>query len=356
MKKLRIALALVFGSIFTIAQAQNFDLGYVDLNFCNSQNQLHLQSTAGTQTGFCFVLNNLSNTTGTIKLSLVDGEMSVGENPVKACKTTSNWLFSKFITLSWAATGGLIVLPPNTWIVQRGTVNIPESFVGILNGCVAFTIDNGQGDWSGMFQIVNRKANIMDIVVSGDYVNMFGFINMKSYSGDKWKLDPSAQIIGSGGFILVTQSQWQNKLVIGLKNTGFINEEYVISGVISNDYFGKSLYTKSFVISSGALYGQDKLVIEYPLDELPWYKGKYSIDVQVTHNPIMMSWFEFDKDLWEVSFHETVSITTYPSRSVFFCIAGWVGIIGVIIVLVVILKRRKTQKKTSKKASSKKTK
>ena len=200
--------------MITITQAQDFDLWYVDLNFCNAENQLHMQTSAGTQTGFCFVLNNLSNVTGTIKLQLVDGEMSVGENPVKACKTTSSWFFSKFVLLSWAATGGLIVLPPNTWTVQRANVNIPNEFIGMLNGCVAFTIDNWEQSGSGeMFQIVNRKANIMDIAVSGAYVNMFGFINMKSYSWDKWQLNAQEKIISSTSSIIVTQLQEKNKVV-----------------------------------------------------------------------------------------------------------------------------------------------
>jgi hypothetical protein len=35
-----------------------------------------------------------------IKVIIVDGEMTVGENPVKACKTTTDGYFPKFATLS----------------------------------------------------------------------------------------------------------------------------------------------------------------------------------------------------------------------------------------------------------------
>lgn len=349
MKKLRIALALVFGSIFTIAQAQDFDLGYVDLNFCNTQNQLHMQTAAGTQTGFCFVLNNLSNKTGTIKLALVDGEMSVGENPVKACKTTSSWFFSKFVMLSWAATGGLIVLPPNTGVVQRANVNIPAEFIGMLNGCVAFTVDDGQSNWSGMFQIVNRKANIMDIAVSGAYVNMFWFMDMEKYSGDKWQLNSQEKTISSDSSIIVTQLQEKNKLIIGLKNTGFIDENYVVTGTISNNYFGQTIYTKAFVIASGTLYGQDKVVLEYSLDDLPFYKGKYSIDVTVSHKPIELSGFSFDQDIASTTSNQSVSIMIYPSLLAIMYILIPILIIGAVISIIVVLGKRKL--KTAKQHS-----
>lgn len=334
--------------MFTISQAQNFDLWYVDLNFCNAENQLHLQTSAGTQTWFCFVLNNLSNMTGTIKLQLVDGEMSVGANPVKACKTTSSWFFSKFVVLSWVATGGLVVLPPNTWTIQRANVNLPNEFIGMLNGCVSFTIDNGEQSGSGeMFQIVNRKANIMDIVVSGNYVNMFGFINIKSYSGDKWQLNSWEKIISSESPIIVTQIQEKNKLVVWLKNTGFIDENYVITGIIYNNYFGQTIYTKSFTIGSGILYGQDKVILEYPLDDLPFYKGKYSIDVTVSHSPIVMSGFSFGKDVQNSS-KEHVDIMVYPSPLTMLLVLIPISIIGLVIIVIVLISKKSRSKQTPK--------
>jgi hypothetical protein len=99
-----------------------------------------------------------------------------------------------------------------------------------------------------MFQIVNRKANIIDVVVSGAYVNKFGFMNMKTFSGDDWKLDKSKTILSQSTPILITQSQGKNTLVIGLENTGFIDENYTISGTIYNSFLGFKLYNKSFTI------------------------------------------------------------------------------------------------------------
>jgi len=134
------------------------------------------------------------------------------------------------------ATGNIIVLPPNSGVVQRGTVNVPTGFMGVLNGCITYVMDNSGSDSSGMFQIVNRKANIIDVTVSGAYVNKFGFIPMKSFSGDEWKLDKSSLILSDTTPILVTQSQGKNTLVVGLENTGFIDENYLVSGTIYNSF------------------------------------------------------------------------------------------------------------------------
>ena len=342
MKKSGVAIFMLIASIFSIAYAKDFDLWSVDLNFCDAQNQLHIQTDAGTQTGFCMVFSNISNSTGIIKVSIVDGEMSVGEHPVKACKTTAEWYFPKFATFSWMATGNIIVLPPNSGVVQRGTVNVPTGFMGVLNGCITYVMDNWGSDSSGMFQIVNRKANIIDVTVSGAYVNKFGFIPMKSFSGDEWKLDKSSLILSDTTPILVTQSQGKNTLVVGLENTGFIDENYLVSGTIYNSFLWIKLYNRSFVIGSGSLYGQDKVVIEHVLDDLPFYKGKYTISVDLSHTPSLISWMALDNKT--VTSSQTLSIVVYPDMYTIIYIVGLVVLVCCIIVLVSVLKKSRVKK------------
>jgi len=57
MKKSGIVIFMLLASVFSIAFAKDFDLWSVDLNFCNAQNQLHIQANAGAQTGFCMMFN-----------------------------------------------------------------------------------------------------------------------------------------------------------------------------------------------------------------------------------------------------------------------------------------------------------
>lgn len=341
MKKSGIVIFMLLASVFSIAFAKDFDLWSVDLNFCNAQNQLHIQANAGAQTGFCMMFNNISNTTGMIKVAIVDGEMSVGENPVKACKTTTEGYFPKFATFSGMATGNIIVLPPNTGIVQRWTVDVPTGFIGMLNGCITYVMYSSGSEASGMFQIVNRKANIIDVVVSGAYVNKFGFMNMKTFSGEDWKLDPSKIVLSDTTPILITQVQDKNTLVIGLQNTGFIDENYVISWTVYNSLFGRKVYNKIFTIGSGSLYGQDKIVIEHLLDELPFYKGQYYISVDVSHTPVVISGMVLDTK--PVNMPQTLSIMVYPDMYTIMVIVGLIVLVCCIIVLVTILK--KSQKK-----------
>ena len=342
MKKSGIAMFMLLASIFGIVFAQDFDLWSVDLNFCNTQNQLHIQADAGTKTGFCMVFNNVSNTTWVIKVIIVDGEMTVGENPVKACKTTTDGYFPKFATLSWMATGNTIILPPNTGVVQRGNIELPTGFIGMLNGCVTYTMGWTGSETSGMFQIVNRKANIIDVVVSGAYVNKFGFMNMKTFSGDDWKLDKSKTILSQSTPILITQSQGKNTLVIGLENTGFIDENYTISGTIYNSFLGFKLYNKSFTIWSWSLYGQDSVVIEHALDDLPFYKGKYTISITVSHKPAAITGMALDTEL--VSTSQDLSIVVYPDMYTFMYMGGALLVVCCGVVLFIVTRKSRTKK------------
>ena len=339
MKKLGMFIFVSILSIIGFASAKGFDLWSVDLNFCNAQNQLHIQTAAGTQTGFCMVFNNISNVTWLIQVNLVDGEMSVGENPVKACKTTTDGYFPKFAILSGMATGNIIVLPPNTGIVQRANVQIPNGFMGILNGCVAYSTVNQDSGSNGMFQIVNRKANIVDVTVNGAYVNNFWFMDMKTYSGEDWKLDQGRLILSQDTPILVTQWQDKDVVVVGLANTGFINEDYTVSWTIYNSFLGIKLYKKSFVIWSGTLYGQGKVVIEHLLDSLPFYKGKYHIAITLAHVPSAVSWMSLPTDLMISS--QTISIGVAPDMYTFVYIIWFLVVAYGLFRLVKFLKTKK---------------
>lgn len=116
--------------------------------------------------------------------------------------------------------------------------------------------------WTGMFNIINRKANIIDISVAGDYVDKFSVIDVHT-------------LIENGGVVLV----------IWLQNSWYIGENYQIVGNISNNYFDHVLYTQDLSIASWMLYGGDNKEISYTLSELPWYKWKYALNIKVSHTP-----------------------------------------------------------------------
>lgn len=360
MKKLLLA---IFGFAFafvSITHAQGFDLGYVDLNFCDGQNQLHVQASWGTQTWFCFTLTNLSNSAGSIKIGLVDWEMSVWEHSVKACKTTSDGYFTKFVTLSWdmadvgkseswniqtKSDSDIIALPPLGSVTQYWFINIPSWFVGMLNGCITLTVSEGNANDEGMFQIVNRKANTIDIEVTGDYVSSLWLIDMKNYSWDKWKLNAS-NIVSSPAKILVTHNKDVDSLVIGMGNTGFVNEQFQISATIKT-WFGKFIQN-NIVLASGVLYWQDSMVIEYPIKDLPFYKGKYLVEIKVQHNLVGAEWTDLnstDSSLQKQDF----TFFLFPARRV-------MGIYALLIILLVgssllIAKKIKKKKLVIKKTS-----
>lgn len=298
-----------------------------------------MQTAAGTKTWFCMVFNNISNATWIIQVNLVDGEMSVGENPVKACKTSTDGYFPKFTILSGMATGNIIVLPPNTGVVQRANVQIPNGFMGVLNGCVAYSTVNQDSGSNGMFQILNRKANIVDVTVSGAYVNNFWFMDMRTYSGEDWKLDQGRLILSQDTQILVTQWQDKNVVVVGLANTGFVNEDYSLSWTIYNSFLGIKLYNRSFTIWSGTLYGQEKVVIEHLLDTLPFYKGRYYITINLAHLPSSVSWLNLPTNLIVSS--QTIAIGVAPDMYTFIYIIWFLVIAYGLFILVKFLKNKK---------------
>lgn len=76
---------------------------------------------AGTSTGFCVRLTNLSIKTGTVQIGLVDGEMSEGAHPVQACKTNADGIFGKSAVLHGEST---FVLKPEESIVKTGTITL----------------------------------------------------------------------------------------------------------------------------------------------------------------------------------------------------------------------------------------
>ncbi len=296
MKRFLIALSAIVCLWLVYAQNQNaFDIGSVDLNFCDTTNHLALQSDAWTETWFCVILNNISSTTWTIQLHLVDWEMSVGKNPIKACKMTSSWYFGTFVMFSWiAASNQEFVLPPNTVAKKWVQIKIPQWFAWALHWCITYNISHW-ATTSGMFEIINRKANIIDVVVSGDYVDWFSLLDMNIYTGTDRSLHTwDRKLTKDSPIIISRNSQGIITMVIWLQNTWFATEDFQISWEMYAKHFNRTSFEKSIEIDSGTLYGGDMLIIEHEIEKLPIYGGKYHIQMQISHSPVAETWLRID--------------------------------------------------------------
>lgn len=345
MRKFLFLPLIVLFSTFVYAQTADipFDIGNVDLNFCDNANQLSLAAEAWSETGFCIVLNNLSNRAGTIKLSLVDWEMSVWESPVKACKMTSSGYFGQFVSFSWLNNiFEEITLSPGTWIVKRVNVELPSWFAGNLHGCLTYTVSNW-GNKSWMFEIINRKANTIDISVKWNYVNWFGLMDMNLFSWSNRSLGSWDKKLNANSPVIVTRDGlWQVRLVLGIQNTWFATENFWASWTLYNKILWIRLFSKEIQINSGTIYGWDNVVIKNDIEKLPMYGGKYYVSIQINHTPLVETWLNILDAKFEPVNHDLV-IKLPLNQKMIVWIVVFVFVVFGFIVTYFILRKRKTK-------------
>lgn len=242
----------------------------VDLNFCNGGNKLHLDMEAWTSNEICMNIRNISTKPGTISLHFVDGEMSQGETPIHACKTSADWLFGKNTLLSGT---DVISLGALEEVQRTATVSIPTGFAGDLFGCVAYVVTNPTTSGNGwqMISIVSRKANTISVSVKWT-------VTSNIYMEDVWAglgNNPMIHIAKNGDGTYTANIKLTNKWSISEEIFGSI---YIDDGLT---------YSKSLpIITKTQVYPEETKEFKVELWKLPIYGWQYTFTLQLEHTPI----------------------------------------------------------------------
>ena len=331
-------LLAVFWLFWFSSQAQaSLGLWDIDVSFCNGENRLVINGTTDSMTDYCFIVSNSSSTAWLVQLQIVDGQMTLWENPVQACKTSSDWLFSQFVSLPEKDP---ISIDANESLRITWKIDLPEWFAGNLYGCLTSTIPAIQQDDGSMFTIVNRKANLMQLSVGWSYVASQIFNNPIS-SDQLQELQKADKIYSADwdNFIVIWNSDTRSATpTVYMQNSGYTAEEYSISGTSSLWIFSLTLWDESFVIQEKwVLYAWDDILLQETNSALPrWAFGTLSVSLDAIHAP-----YDATELLSDITTNDRSSTATFFVAPHPFLLM-WLGIILLLIVFVFVYSRKKT--------------
>lgn len=312
--------------------AADINVWELDLNFCGWWNKLSLTMDANTSTGLCMNLTNLSSKKWTIALGLVDGEMSQGNHPVQACKTSPEWLFWQAAVLSWTTT---FIMQPHETIQRTATVTLPTGFAGNLYGCVTYSVLEDIWTWEQgwqMFSIISRKANIISILVSGQIVSNL-------YLEEVW------WSIGNNPLINITRNG-DGTYVLSIKAINkWTTNENINADITINDgfFFSKELS----LVSNIQIYSQEEKEFKIELGKLPRYGWQYTIVVNFSHTPVDIQW----TIQWDTQLVHQKSIYEYGVLQ--YWLLPLLSVAFIILILLFFIERRIIKKRKQKKARKK---
>lgn len=165
------SLFLLFIAWATFAQERKTNLGEVVVRFCNDANAawwtktLEISTEPNKEEEICMYLDNSWPTPVIIGVNFVDGTLTADEDAKKACEPEgSNKNFWQYVKIE---STGFIIQPKGT-LQTKAIAKFPTGVAGRINGCVTYYIidDQATGADQGMFRILSRRANFIDVFVS----------------------------------------------------------------------------------------------------------------------------------------------------------------------------------------------
>jgi hypothetical protein len=143
----------------------------------------------------CIYVNNNGPTDVQVSLNFVDGTVTADEDQKKACEPEeSKNNFGQFVI---AQDTGLFIQAGQT-LETKAKVRFPAGYAGTSYGCVTYQIlqDASTGAQSnvGMFTIVSRRANFIDVNVKGDIITNLVVIPETNTSLEPINLDKNVTL------------------------------------------------------------------------------------------------------------------------------------------------------------------
>ncbi len=177
MKKLLIWLFLLTLPLGMFAQDQNVkwwnkfsDLWDLTLRFCNDQSivwwtkALQISAKPWEEKEICILLHNDWPTAMKIWLNFVDGASTSDSDAKKACQPEDiNTYFGRYVI----AEDTWFLVNPKQTIKTTVKAKFPEGYAGMAYGCATFQQIDTSTENTGMFKVIARRANFLDIFVDG---------------------------------------------------------------------------------------------------------------------------------------------------------------------------------------------
>lgn len=287
MRYLLIFVLVLFSSFFSIGSyAQDTtNLGDLLIRFCNDpeiakagwSKDLKINTIPNQEEDICIYLVNGGKTPVKIELGFVDGTITNDAEQRKACEPEgSKQQFGQYVTIKEK----IIEVPANTTIETHASLKFGDDASGMIYGCAtAKIVDDTKKE--GMFEVVSRRANFIDVSV-------------------KWQLRSSVEIVNQATpawwilhnkdkrfFLLSNPSTKERFSKIVVKNDGNV-AQYVS---IQTTYTWLWKKTTEETISKKILPKQENEFI-LPITNQPLREWPLQAEAVVSYTPAVEEWVD----------------------------------------------------------------
>ena len=280
----------------------------------------------------------------TVKLNFVDGTITNDAEQNKACQPEgTRSKFGKYVTFD----NPEFDLPPQKTSELHAKVNFPGGYAGMSYGCVTSQIIGQDLSDGGMFQVLSRRANFIDVLVNGEIKLWLNVIPVTNTIGKEYSSVPEISIYQDP-----TTDAFKAKIVV--HNPGNIAQEVSITPSIQGLFAPLAL---TAVQTKKVLPGQ-KASFEIELDEhIPLRKWTLWVSIMVQHTPV----FDFQNEDITDAMKRWVTKTYHASM----LLIPWNYLLILAIILIILWivtwrkkpapeEKKKTTKKITKKSPTKK--
>jgi hypothetical protein len=331
----KILASLFFLGTIIISSTYGANIGDVALRFCNTETlekTISLTTSGQEEKEICMTLINWSYEDTNVNISFVDGTITNDADQKKACKNEwENQNFWQYMSLE----ENTITVPARWSTIFTGILKLPEEAAGEIHGCVTYFIANDTNQ-KEMFTIMVRRANFIDIFAKWVVTIGLSFVDVESQTKS---LSKNPKIVS-----FFNKDEWKLYIQAMLSNKGTAEQGITIKWEIKNR-FG---YKRTFFEEKRTLFAKQTSNINNVIDNLPFYKGPFTISYTVEHNANITEGLETDieEKSWVITEKTDIIILNIWTYIALFII---LTIINSIVFIILRRKHFKTKTHTTKK-------
>lgn len=309
------------------AQSSETNLGDVTVRFCNDPSvvggtkAIELSTETNKEEELCIYMNNAGATPVKLAINFVDGSTTADAEAKKACGT--EWEKTNFGQYVQVENSEFLIQPRQT-LQTKAIIKFPSGIAGKINGCITYHLIAEEEEIQGMFRILSRRANFIDVIVSGDAIfNSYLWADQNPstpnlVASDKVKMYAD----------IINKSVSLKSYII---NSGNLNSETVISGNIEWWFWlFKHQIPESRLISSS----RNKTIFEYKLPKWTALWGPLKLSIHAVHTPQFPDGFEKDNVL---PITESIDMQAW-------ILPRWIYLVFGSLIVLVIINRKKSNK------------
>lgn len=334
----KILASLFFLGTIIISSTYAANIGDVALRFCNTETlekTISLTTSGQEEKEICMTLINWSYEDTNVNISFVDGTITNDADQKKACKNEwENQNFWQYMSLE----ENTITVPARWSTIFTGILKLPEEAAGEIHGCVTYFIANDTNQ-KEMFTIMVRRANFIDIFAKWVVTIGLSFVDVESQTKS---LSKNPKIVS-----FFNKDEWKLYIQAMLSNKGTAEQGVTIKWEIKNR-FG---YKKTFFEEKRTLFAKQTSNINNVINNLPFYKGPFTISYTVEHSANIAEGLETDiqEKEWIISESTNILVIT---------IGTYVSLLVLLIIIAAIsffiIKRKHKKTKGAKTHTTKK--